>query len=62
MTGDPAGVIGFDGDQFLDLFLGKRTSGLSVAKGPADLNAVLIEVDVENRRALSIERVYRARE
>jgi len=33
-----------------------------VAKGPADLNAVLIEVDVENRRAISIERVYRARE
>ena len=62
MTGDPAGIIGFDGGQFLDLFLGKRTSGLSVAKGPADLNAVLIEVDVENRRAISIERVYRARE
>ena len=62
MTGDPTGVIGFDGDQFLDLFLGKRTSGLAVAKGPAELNAVLIEIDVENRRAHGIERVYRGRE
>lgn len=61
MTGDPAGVIGFNGDQFLDLFLGKRRSGLSVAKGPADLNAVLIEIDVEGRRAAGIERVYRKR-
>ena len=59
MTGDPAGVIGFDGDQFLDLFLGKSSSGLSVAKGPADLNAVLIEIDVEGRHAVGIERVYR---
>jgi len=61
MTGDPAGVIGFNGDQFLDLFLGERISGLSVAKGPADLNAVLIEIDVEGRRAVSIERVHRMR-
>jgi len=61
MTGDPAGVIGFNGDQFLGLFLGERISGLSVAKGPADLNAVLIGIDVENRRAVSIERVYRGR-
>jgi len=61
MTGDPAGIIGFNGDQFLDLFLGKRISGLSVAKGPADLNAILIEIDVENRCAVSIERVHRER-
>lgn len=61
MTGDPAGVIGFDGDQFLNLFLGKRKSGLSVAKGPADLNAVLIEIDVAKRHAAAIKRVYRGR-
>ena len=61
MTGDPAGVIGFNGDQFLGLFLGERISGLSVAKGPADLNAVLVELDVESRRATSIERVRRRR-
>jgi calcineurin-like phosphoesterase len=30
-----------------------------VAKGPAELNAVVIEVDVESRRTTSIERVYR---
>jgi len=61
MTGDPEGVIGFDGDHFLDLFLGKKRSHLPVAKGPADLNAVLIGIDAEGRRAVSIERVYRGR-
>lgn len=61
MTGDPAGVIGFNGDQFLGLFLGERLPGLSVAKGPGDLNAVLIEVDIKERRAVSIERVRRER-
>jgi calcineurin-like phosphoesterase len=59
MTGAKESVIGFDKQTFLGLFLGKKLPGLGVSKGSADLNAVLIEVDAESRRATAIERVYK---
>ena len=60
MTGSRESVIGFDKEAFLGLFLGKGISRLGVSKGPADLNAVVIEVDVGSHRAVRIERVYRS--
>jgi len=59
MTGGRESIIGFDREDFLGLFLKRGPSRIGVSKGPADLNAVLIEVEVESRQAVSIERVYR---
>ncbi len=59
MTGAKESVIGFDRQAFLGLFLGKKLSGLGVSRGSAALNAVLIEMDTESRRATYIERVYK---
>jgi calcineurin-like phosphoesterase len=57
MTGGRESVIGFSKEDFLGLFLGSETSRIKVAGGPAEINAVVIEVDVEGCRAASIERV-----
>ena len=58
MTGSADGIIGFDKEDFLDLFLGRRPSRIGVSKGPSRLSAV-VEVEVESRRAIGIEDVYR---
>ena len=59
MTGAKESVIGFDRQAFLGLFLGEKLSGLGVSRGSAALNAVLIEIDAESRRATGIKRVYK---
>ena len=59
MTGGKESIIGFDKEDFLGLFLERGPARIGVSKGPAGLNAVVIEVEVEGRRATSIERVYR---
>ena len=59
MTGGRESIIGFDKEDFLGLFLERDPARIGVSKGPASLNAVVIEVEVESRRAVSIERVYR---
>jgi metallophosphoesterase (TIGR00282 family) len=59
MTGGAESIIGFDKEEFLGLFLGKGPSRLGASKTPANLNAVVVEVELENRRAVSIERVLR---
>ncbi len=59
MTGGTESIIGFNKKDFLEFFLG-RGSGVGVSEGPASLSAVVIEVEVENRQAISIERVHRA--
>jgi 2',3'-cyclic-nucleotide 2'-phosphodiesterase len=59
MTGGKESIIGFDKEDFMGLFLDREPARIGVSKGPADCNAVIIEVDVESRRATSIERVYR---
>jgi calcineurin-like phosphoesterase len=41
------------------LFLGRGPTRIGVSKDPAVFNAVVIEVDAEGRRAMSIERVYK---
>ena len=59
MTGGRESIIGFDKEDFLGLFLEKGPVRIGVSKGPASLNAVVIEVEVESRRAVNIERVHR---
>ncbi|HVF00119.1 MAG TPA: TIGR00282 family metallophosphoesterase [Rubrobacteraceae bacterium] len=59
MTGGKESIIGFDKEDFMGLFLERGPARIGVSKGPAILNAVVIEVDVKSRWATSIERVYR---
>jgi 2',3'-cyclic-nucleotide 2'-phosphodiesterase len=59
MTGGRESILGFDREDFLGLFLERGPTRIGVSKGPADLNAVLIEVKIDSGRAVSIERVYR---
>ena len=60
MTGCKDSVIGFDREDFLGLFMGERRRGISVAtRGPVILNAVVVDVDLDGRRAFGIERVRR---
>jgi hypothetical protein len=57
MTGPRDGVIGMDRDIILERFLTQLPARFEVAKGPAQLNAVLIEADEETGRARSIVRI-----
>lgn len=58
MTGGKNGVIGFSKEGFIRLFLKEKPSRpLQLAEGPALLNAVLVEVDLESGRAVAAERV-----
>jgi 2',3'-cyclic-nucleotide 2'-phosphodiesterase len=59
MTGGAESIIGFDKEEFLGLFLGRGPSRLGASKAPANLNAVVVGVEVESRQAVSIERVLR---
>ncbi len=59
MTGGKESIIGFDKEDFMGLFLERGPARIGVSKGPAEFNAAVIELDVESRRATSIERVYR---
>jgi 2',3'-cyclic-nucleotide 2'-phosphodiesterase len=59
MTGGAESIIGFDKEAFLGLFLGRGPLRLGVSTGPASLNAVVVEVELESSRAVSIERVFR---
>jgi 2',3'-cyclic-nucleotide 2'-phosphodiesterase len=62
MTGSTDSIIGLDKEDFMDLFLGRKPSHIVVSEGPASLSAVLIEVEVESRRTISVERVHRGHE
>jgi 2',3'-cyclic-nucleotide 2'-phosphodiesterase len=59
MTGGAESIIRLDKEVFLGLFLGRGPLRLGVSTGPASLNAVVVEVELESRRAVSIERVLR---
>ncbi len=59
MTGGAESIIGFDKEEFLGLFLGRGPSRLGASKAPANLNAVVVEVELESRQAVRIERVLR---
>jgi metallophosphoesterase (TIGR00282 family) len=59
MTGGAESIIGFDKEEFLGLFLGRGPSRLGASKAPVNLNAVVVEVELESRQAVRIERVLR---
>jgi metallophosphoesterase (TIGR00282 family) len=62
MVGPSDSVIGDDPDSVLHSFLTKMPHRLSVGKGTAVFNAVLIEIDKTTGKALSIERIQREEE
>ncbi len=59
MTGPMDSVIGSDTNSVLQRFLTSMPNTLTVAKGPCVFNSVLVEVDEETGRSLSVERVDR---
>jgi metallophosphoesterase (TIGR00282 family) len=59
MTGPWLSVLGVDPQAVVAKFLTQMPVRFSVARGPAMLNAALIEVDEETGRALSIAPIFR---
>jgi hypothetical protein len=59
MTGCEESIIGFDRDIFLGLFLGERRWLPVASQGPVLFSAVLLDLDVEGRRAARIEPALR---
>ncbi len=57
MTGPRDGVIGMDREKILERFLTQLPVRFEVASGPAQLSAVVLDVDDTSGRARSIERV-----
>jgi metallophosphoesterase (TIGR00282 family) len=59
MTGPLDSVIGDDTEAAIARFLTSMPHRLSVGKGKTALNGILVRVDDDTGRALSIERIYR---
>jgi len=59
MTGPLDSVIGDDAEAAIERFLTSMPHRLSVGKGKTALNGILVEVDDDTGKALSIERIYR---
>ena len=59
MTGPVNSVIGDDTDSVLSRFLTMIPNRLSVGTGKTVLNAVLVNINDESGRAVSIERLCR---
>jgi metallophosphoesterase (TIGR00282 family) len=59
MTGPTDSVIGDDTESVLRRFLTKMPHHLSVGKGKASLNAVMVSVDEKSGKATAIERICR---
>jgi metallophosphoesterase (TIGR00282 family) len=59
MTGPVDSVIGNDTEAVIRRFLTGIPHRLSVGKGKTIFNAVLVRVDEDNGRAISIDRIYR---
>ena len=59
MTGPVNSVIGSDTNAVLDRFLTGMPQRLPVAGGPVMLNSVLMDIDPETGKALSIQRIDR---
>ena len=57
MTGPRDGVIGMDREGILERFLTQLPVRFEVAKGPAQLNAVAIDIDETTGRARAISRI-----
>lgn len=59
MTGPVDSVIGSDSSAVLDRFLTGLPNRLTVASGPVVMNSVLVEIDSQSGKALSIDRMDR---
>jgi calcineurin-like phosphoesterase len=59
MTGPRDSIIGMAREEVLQRFLTLLPARFDVAKGPAQLNAVLLDIDGETGRARSVERINR---
>jgi 2',3'-cyclic-nucleotide 2'-phosphodiesterase len=60
MTGCKDSIIGFDRDDFLGLFREEGRRGISVTvHGPVVFNGVVVDIDLDGRRAVRIEPVRR---
>ena len=59
MTGCEESIIGFDREGFLGLFLGERRKLPVATRGPVLFSGVLVDFDLEGRRATRIEPVRR---
>ena len=59
MTGPIDSVIGVDTEAVIDRFLTMIPRNLSVAKGKTTFNAILVRVDEDSGKAISIDRIYR---
>lgn len=60
MTGPHASVIGLDSNIALHRFLTGERKGFKVAEGDVRLEGVLIDIDVEKKKARGIERIQKA--
>lgn len=58
MTGPLDSVIGDDAEAAIQRFLTRMPHRLSVGKGKIALNGILVKVDDDTGKALSIERIY----
>jgi len=58
MTGPSFSIIGMKPDHPLKRFLTHIPSKFEVAKGPVQLNAAVIEIDVKTKKALFIKRIF----
>jgi 2',3'-cyclic-nucleotide 2'-phosphodiesterase len=59
MTGGREGIIGFNRDGFMRVFLGGERIPIEPAGSSGGLDAVLIEIEQESGQAVSVERVCR---
>jgi metallophosphoesterase (TIGR00282 family) len=59
MTGPRDSIIGMGREEVLQRFLTLLPARFDVAKGPAQLNAVLLDIDDESGRARAIQRINR---
>lgn len=57
MTGPRDGVLGMDRERILERFLTSLPVRFEVASGPAQLNAVALEIDADSGRARAITRI-----
>jgi metallophosphoesterase (TIGR00282 family) len=59
MTGCEESIIGFDREGFLRLFLGERRRLPVATRGPVLLSGVIVDFDLDGRRAAGVEPVCR---
>jgi len=59
MTGPRDSIIGMGREEVLQRFLTQLPTRFDVAKGPAQLNAVLLEIDAETGRTRGLRRISR---